>query len=386
MTSHDRKWKEAKLAEITVLVKEYPFVAVATLNELPASIVSILRKRLKGDAVIVVSKLRVVQRAFEAAGLKDDKLNGLIKDSVAIIFSNKNPFELFSFIKKNKGDATAKTGDIAIADIEVQAGDTGLPPGPALSILKGAGLKVAVQGPTISIVKDKIVTKKGEEVIPAVADVLGKLNMKPMKVGMKVLGILDKAEDQFYLADVLDVDEEELFHKFVTAYGQALNLAVEAEIFNEASTEVILIKAEREAKAVDDSLDLDAPASEKKEEVVEEKKEEVVEEKKEETIEEPKEEVKVEEVAEQATEEKVEEAKEVVEETDTEKEAQEVAEQVNDATEEKQEEVQAEASEKKEETAEAKVEETNTAEVDKEAAELAEQATDEEKKKTEGEN
>ena len=371
MTSHNRKWKEAKLAEITVLVKEYPFVAVATLNELPASIVSILRKRLKGDAVIVVSKLRVVQRAFEAAGLKDDKLNGLIKDSVAIIFSKKNPFELFSFIKKNKGDAVAKPGDIAIADIEVQAGDTGLPPGPALSVLKGAGLKVAVQGPTISIVKDKIVTKKGEEVIPAVADVLGKLNMKPMKVGMKVLGILDKAEDQFYLADVLDVDEEELFHKFVTAYGQALNLAVEAEIFNDASTEVILIKAEREAKAVNDSLDLDAPASEKKEETTEE--------------------VKVEDVAEQATEEKVEEVKEepkeevkaeeVKEENDTEKEAEEVAEQVNDATEEKKEDAPAE--EKKEETAEVVAE---TTEVDKEAAELAEQATDEEKKKTEGEN
>jgi|GEM_PF-466621 large subunit ribosomal protein L10 len=380
MTSHDRKWKEAKLAEITELAKEYPFVAVATLNELPASILSVLRKRLKGDAVIVVSKLRVVRRAFEAAGQKDDKLNGLIQDSVAVIFSKKNPFELFSFIKKNKGDAVAKPGDTAIADIEVQAGDTGLPPGPALSILKGAGLKVAVQGPTISIVKDKIVTKKGEEVSPDVADVLGKLNMKPMKVGMKVLGILDKAEKQFYSADALDVDEEELFNKFVTAYQQALNLAVEAEIFNDASTEVLVIKAERAAKAVNDSLDLDAPASEKKEEApaeAEKKEEEATEEKTEEAKEEPKAEPVAEEV-------KVEEAKEVVEETDTEKEAQEVAEQVVEATEEKKEE--ASASEKKEETVEAKVEETNTAEVDKEAAELAEQATDEEKKKTEGEN
>ncbi|MDD3083590.1 MAG: 50S ribosomal protein L10 [Candidatus ainarchaeum sp.] len=255
MTSHIRKWKEVKKDEIIKLVGEYPFVAVATLNELPASILSVLRKKLINDTKIIVAKTRVVKMAFSEAKINSSELNSVVKESIAIIFSKKNPFELFSFIKKNKGDTTAKEGDIAEKDIIIQAGDTGLAPGPALSLLKGVGLKVQVQGPTISITADKIVVKKGEEINAQIADVLSKLNMKPIKIGMKIIGVLDKSENQFYPADVLNVDEEELFDKFVLAYQQALNLSVNAGYFNNESTEIIIIKAEREAKAIKQIVD-----------------------------------------------------------------------------------------------------------------------------------
>ena len=326
MTSHNRPWKEAKKKEITELAKEYPVIAVATLDALPANIVSIVRKRLKGDARVIVAKTRVVQRAFEETGIDTSKIDPIVKESIAIIFSKKNPFELFSFIKKNKGDATAKTGDIATADLIVQAGDTGLPPGPALSSLKAVGLKVAVQGPTISVTQDKIVTKKGEEVTAEVADVLNKLNMKPMKIGMKVLGVLEKEGNEFYSAEALDVDEEELFDKFVMAYQNALNLSVNAGYYNDDSTEIILIKAEREARAVENEVGSATP-SETKEEKKEEKKEESTEEKakkvevKEEKVEEVKE--KVEEVKE-----KVDTSTDQSEEETPKEEIEEISEQV----------------------------------------------------------
>ena len=311
MTSHNRPWKEAKKAELTQLANEYPFIAVATLHELPANIVSVLRKRLHGEAVIMISKTKVAKKALEDSNVDMSKIDEHIIESVAIIFSKKNPFELFSFIKKNKGEASAKSGDIAPIDILVQAGDTGLPPGPALTNLKAAGLKVAVQGPTISIVSDKVVTKKGEEVSDAVADVLGKLNIKPMKVGMKVIGVLDKAENQFYSAEALDVDEEELFNKFILAYQQALNLSVNAEIYNDVSMELIVIKAERDAKAVSDATG-SAVEAQAKEAVVEEVKEEVTEAKEEVATTEEKKEETTEETTDAPVEEKKEE---IVEET-----------------------------------------------------------------------
>ncbi len=263
MTSHTKKWKSAKRDEVAKLAKDYPFIAVATLEKLPASIVSVLRKRLHGEATIIVAKTRVIQKALAEAGVKDAKLNEQVNKSVAVIFSKKNPFELFSFVKKNKGEAFAKTGDIADKDILVQAGDTGLPPGPALSTLKAAGLQVKMAGPTISVSADKVVTKKGEAVTKEVADVLGKLNIKPMKVGMKIIGVLDKNDNCYYSSVALDVDEEELFDKFVLAYKQAFNLAVNAEYYTDATIETIIIKAQREAKAIKDSLDSskgDAPA------------------------------------------------------------------------------------------------------------------------------
>lgn len=231
MTSHTKKWKAHKRGELATLVKDYPVIAIATLDKLPASIVSILRKKLKGSSEVRVAKTRVVQKAFAESKVNTSKIDSLVAKSILIIFSKKNPFELFSFVKKNKGSAAAKENDIADSDILVQAGDTGLPPGPALSTLKAAGLEVKVAGPTISISKDKVVAKKGEAIKKEVAEVLGKLNIKPMKIGMKIIGVLDKNENMFYDASVLDVDEEELFSKLVLAYQQAMNLAVNAEIF-----------------------------------------------------------------------------------------------------------------------------------------------------------
>ncbi len=254
MTSHTKKWKAGKRVEIVNLVKEYPFVAVATLNELPASIVSVLRKKLKGQAELRVVKTRVVQIALKESKVDTSKLDPYVKESVLMIFSKVNPFELFSFVKKNKGSAAAREGDVADSDILVQAGDTGLPPGPALSTLKAAGLEVKVAGPTISISKDKVVAKKGEAIKKEVAEVLGKLNIKPIKVGMKIIGVLDKNENMFYPADALDMDEEELFSKFVLAYQQAMNLAVNAVIFEDSVVETIVVKAEREAKALEKAL------------------------------------------------------------------------------------------------------------------------------------
>ena len=255
MTSHTKKWKHEKKDEIQKLVKEFPVVAVATLDGLPANILSVLRKKLIVDGKVIVAKTRVIQIAFKDSGIDTKKLDPFINKSVCVIFTKKNPFELWGFVKKNKGSAAAFEGDIADNDILVQAGDTGLPPGPALSTLKAAGLKVKVAGPTISIDADKIVAKKGEVIKKEVADVLGKLNIKPMKVGMKIIGVLDRKDNAFYVASALDVDEEELFNKFVLAYQQALNLSVNGEIYNSASTEIIIMKAAMEAKGLKAAVD-----------------------------------------------------------------------------------------------------------------------------------
>ncbi|MDD4467610.1 MAG: 50S ribosomal protein L10 [Candidatus ainarchaeum sp.] len=260
MTSHTKKWKSQKKEEIIELVKNYPVIAVATLNGLPASITSVLRKKLNGKAEVRVAKTRVVKKAFADSGVDTSKIDSIVSESVLIVFSKINPFELFSFVKKNKGSAAAREGDVADNDILVRAGDTGLPPGPALSTLKAAGLEVKVAGPTISISKDKVVAKKGEPIKKEVAEVLGKLNIKPMKIGMKIIGVLDKADDMFYSASALDMDEEELFEKFILAHQQMVNLSVNAEIFNEVSTELIVVKAQREATGLDKAISESNPS------------------------------------------------------------------------------------------------------------------------------
>jgi len=58
------------------------------------------------------------------------KLKAKLKDSVAILFSDLDCFELAGELLINKSPAKAKAGQEAPEDIEIQAGPTDLVPGP----------------------------------------------------------------------------------------------------------------------------------------------------------------------------------------------------------------------------------------------------------------
>jgi len=247
MRMHTRKWKEASLAEISGLVVKYPTIAVADLSMFPASLFQQIRKKISVNGTIKVTKLRVLKKALKEAKGKE-VLSDYAAKSCAIIFTSMNPFELFLFLKKNKGSISAKEGDIAPDDIVVPAGDTGLPPGPALSDLKAAGLKVSVQGSTIAVMDDKVVTKKGEAITKAVAGTLLKLDIKPLKVGLRLIASLENG--QVFEAKVLDIDADRVFLEFVDARRKAFNLAYNARYFTKDVTELLLQKAFRDAKEV----------------------------------------------------------------------------------------------------------------------------------------
>ncbi len=247
MTSHNRKWKEAQLKELKELASKYSVIAVSDIRFFPASLFQQIRKKLHGQAEVRVSKTKVIRKALAEVS-KTKVLSDFAQTNCAVIFTDMNPFELFAFLKKNKGKVPAKAGAVAEDDISIPAGDTGLPPGPALSDLKAAGLKVAVQGSTIAIMEDKVVTKKGEAVSAPVAGTLAKLNIMPFKVGMKLVAALEGT--QVFKADVLDIDVDEVFAKFVSGHRNAFNLAFNAAITNKATIGMLLAKTFRDAKAV----------------------------------------------------------------------------------------------------------------------------------------
>lgn len=247
MTNHTKKWKHAEVARLEQLAKKYPVVAVADLSGFPANLHGALKVKLAGKAVLTVSKRKIIQRALQNAGV-NDAITKDLKGSTAVLFSNINPFELYALVKQSSGKVSAKEGQIAPEDLIIPAGDTGLPPGPALSDLKGAGLNVRVQGATIAVMEDKVVTKKGEVITAPVVNVLGKFGIKPIKLRLNVTQVLEGKE--LFAASTLDIDEEAIFAQFMKAEQQAFNLAVNAVIFTEKSTPVIVTKAFREAKQV----------------------------------------------------------------------------------------------------------------------------------------
>ncbi len=248
MTRHTKKWKGTQLEQLSKLAKEYPIVAIASLENFPAPLFNRLRKKLSGMAVVRVSKVRIIQKALKESRKELEPLQPHISKNVAVIFTKMNPFELFSFLKKNKGSMLAKEGQIAPEDIVVTARDTGLPPGPALSDLKNAGLKVKIQGPTIQITDDSVVAKKGAAITKPVAGALAKLDIKPIKVGLNLVAAFEKGE--IFTPVVLDIDSDAVFADLIRAQRESFHLALGLAYPTKDTLPVLIGKAVREAKTV----------------------------------------------------------------------------------------------------------------------------------------
>lgn len=271
MKTHQMKWKEKEVELITPMLNKYSVVGIGDLSGTPASLLQKLRKKLYGKAVVRVSKTRIIKKALANTKGKE-ALNSLLKDSCVLVLTDLDPFEVYSLVKRNRTKAFAKAGYIADDDIIVPAGDTGLPPGPALSDLKGAGLQIKIQGPTIAVTQDKVVTKKGEAVTPPVANVLSKLDIKPVKIGLKLVGVFEKGA--ILDASVLDIDVDKVIDDFARAHTMALNLAFNAEIFNSYTTPLLVAKAFMDAKGLALETGLMGKEGEDAQASVEEKSEE----------------------------------------------------------------------------------------------------------------
>lgn len=247
MTMHFRKWKESEFKELKDSFNKYESVAILDLRNTPASIIQRVRKGLIPAAKVKVSKTKVVLRALSESKIKDSKLKDYIKGSVGLIFTNMNAFELFAYLKKSKQPASAKPGMIAPENIVVPACDTGLPPGPALTTFKNAGVKVKM-GATISIAEDQTVTKKGEPIKAEVCSVLGALNLKPFKVGTNAIAVYEKGE--LFLPAVLDIDADQFINDLMQAHNNAFNLSVDIAYPTKDNAEVLVGKAFKEAKEI----------------------------------------------------------------------------------------------------------------------------------------
>lgn len=246
MTSHTKKWKEREVEEIRKIIDESKFIALASIERFPASLLRDLKKKLAGKAKIRVSKTRIIARALAESKYKNLNLKDYFKGPIALVTANIDPFELYLTIKKNKARTYVRPGTVADQDIVVPAGDTGLPPGPDLSILKAAGIPAIMKGSSIQVPKDTVVVHKGEIVSQEVASALAKLDIKPAEIMLKVLVASDGTT--IYDANVLDIDIEKFENDIIACYRNAFNLAFNIVYITPENIELLLQKGFREAK------------------------------------------------------------------------------------------------------------------------------------------
>lgn len=234
--------KAVQVGELLRLIEKSEVIANAELFKVRSNQLQQLRRKFRSDVHMQVVKNNIIKRALIAS--KKHNIENLI-DSVSgssiFLFTSINPFKLNLILENSTVNASAKAGDIAQGDIVIPRGNTGLPPGPAISELHEIGIRTRIETGSIWVMRETVVAKEGDVISPSLASVLSKLGMKPIEVGLHIQNCY---HDGFVLnSDQLRLDLEETRNEFKTALNQAFNFAVETQYPTVETLPMILSKA-----------------------------------------------------------------------------------------------------------------------------------------------
>jgi len=226
--------------ELVELMKKYPVIGVASLSKIRARDLQELRKILRPHMRLKCAKNTLFKIAARKAGLKNlEELEPFLKGENFFIFADMNPYKLNIMLEKTKVKTEAKPGDVASDDVVIPAGNTGLPPGPVISKLSSLGIPTRIESGSIWVVRDTVVVRKGEVISHDLADILKRLGVKSVEVGLSLRAAY---EDGVVLSkEDLTIDLEEVRASVEEAYAHALAVSVEAGyVTPETVTPIIL--------------------------------------------------------------------------------------------------------------------------------------------------
>jgi large subunit ribosomal protein L10 len=229
MTMSQVSAEKMAIVDSTVkLLEEYKLIGAADLTKVGSGMLQDLRKQLRGQVTIKGIKNNLMRISMEKVGLQGTEVFlAQIKGQNIYIFSNGNPFSLAMTLHKNKVRVFAKAGDIALEELVVPAGNTGLSPGPIISKFGGLGIRTRIEAGNIWVVSDTVVAKAGDEISADLADLLTRLGVRASEMGLEIKAVY---EDGIVIPKeelILDVNvySERLSRALSGAYQVALNAA-----------------------------------------------------------------------------------------------------------------------------------------------------------------
>src|SRR3989338_3591679 len=250
-THHVAQKKKAVAKSIQQLIIEYPIIAAVNMENLPAPQLQQMRAQLRGKIELAMTKRRIMKHAIDEIKSKKQNIESLepyLLGMPALIFTRENPFSLFRTLKKSKTAAPAKAGQTAPADIKVLKGPTSFAPGPVIGELAMLGIKSGVEGGKVAIKEDSVVVKAGQKISQKAAEILTRLGIQPMEVGLNVTAVYENG--MIYTREVLDIDDNKFKADLEQAGAWAFNLAIESAYTTKLTINTLLGKAFNDSKAL----------------------------------------------------------------------------------------------------------------------------------------
>ena len=254
MSTQERKtevipeWKREEVDDIIAFLDRYDSVGVVDITGIPSQQLQDMRRGLHGTAELRVSRNTLLERALDDVNEGAEELITYISGQVGLIGTNSNPFTLYQQLEASKTSAPINAGEIAPNDIIIEAGDTGVDPGPFVGELQSVGANARIDEGSIKVMKDSKVLEAGDEVSTDLANVLSELGIEPKEVGLDLRGVF--ADGVLFESEDLEIDVEEYRTDVAAAASRARNLALNATVPTASTLPALLGKASGEAKSL----------------------------------------------------------------------------------------------------------------------------------------
>ena len=223
-------WKREVVSELVGKLESYPVVGVLDISDMPAPQFQHMRQKLRDQAEIIVSKNTLLKISIELAAERTAPgLKGLVehfRGPAALILARVNPLKLNKILRESRVSAPAKPGSRSPTDILIPAGETEFAPGPMVGELQRVGIKARIQAGKVVILEDSLIVKEGEVISKEVADMLSKLGIMPLELGLKMRAAYEGGV--LFWGEVLEFDETKIVEHLRLACVSAVNLAINA--------------------------------------------------------------------------------------------------------------------------------------------------------------
>lgn len=236
--------KQAWLKVLQKELEQYKVIGMLDMYKLPARQLMEIREALRGKAVIKMYKKCLITLALsKKPGMAD--MAGSVGRIPALLFSNENPFSLAKVISESKSMASAKSGDTTANDIVVRGGLTELAAGPVIGELQRAKIPATVKDGKIEIRQDTVVAKAGSTIDGNLANILAKLKVKPMEIGLNLVCAYE--DGHIYQRDILFKPRQTYINEMQQAFRNYMGLSLNLGIPTKDNIKMLLSKAHGEA-------------------------------------------------------------------------------------------------------------------------------------------
>jgi large subunit ribosomal protein L10 len=249
MSSNIPSEKKQAVQEAVELINQYQIIAAADLTKVSSSMLQDMRKQLRGNHLFRVVKNTLMHIGMDQAGKEgSQEFIDSISGPNVFLFTNGNPFKVAMELDANKVKVFAKADDIAMDEIVLKAGNTGLSPGPLIGKFGVLSVRTRIEAGNIWVVQDTVVRKKGEVIGDDLADLLTRMGIRASEMGLSIKAVWENGEVIPGESLILDLDEYR--SKLEQAIGGAFKVAIEVAYATPETTPVLLAKATQEAIAV----------------------------------------------------------------------------------------------------------------------------------------